>query len=262
MSACAGESFSLVPQITDGVPPFNFRWNDNSTDTSLQINIQTPSNFALTITDFCNNQESDSVQINIQEMPTAVLSGEINYCEGLNDQTLPITFNGTAPWSFTYQINSNVPVSIDNIFDNNFNLPISESGNYQLIAFSDATCRGEAIGMGQVNDINIELAAETISPSCPNAEDGQINLTILAASPPYEINWLPSVNDAINPTNLSIGVYNLMVRDAQNCVFMDSILIENPRIITPECANNTVYIPTVFSPNGDGINDFFRRSTA
>ncbi len=257
ISACAGQTFSIVPQIAGGIPPFNFRWNDNSTDFSLQTSIQSPTNFTLTVTDFCNNQATDSAQINLQEMPTAVLSGDINYCEGINDETLPINFNGNPPWSFTYQINSNSPISIDSVFDRNFNLPVSESGTYQLIEFSDATCTGAPTGTGQVNDINIELSIETISPSCPSVNDGQINLTILTANPPYDINWLPTVNDATNPTNLSAGVYNLMIRDAQNCVLMDSIILENPSVLAPECEQKAVYIPNVFSPNGDGINDFF-----
>ncbi len=257
LSACVAQPFSLVPRIIGGVPPFDFRWSDNSMDTSLQTSIQAPTNFALTVTDFCNNQTRDSIQITLQDPPSAILSGDINYCEGLDDLSLPINFNGTPPWSFTYQINSTITLTIDSIFDDNFNLPISESGTYQLVEFSDAACRGEASGTGQVDDINIAVAVEAISPSCPNIADGTITLEILSAMAPYDINWMPSVNNLTNPTNLSAGMYEFTIRDAQNCLLLDSIIIEQSTIFDPACVNTTVYIPTIFSPNGDGINDFF-----
>ena len=257
LAACANQPFMVVPQITNGVPPFNLSWSNNSIEPNLQTSIQAPTTFVATVTDFCNNQATDTVQVTLQSMPTATLSGNIDYCEGLENLLLPINFNGHPPWSFTYQIDNNSPVTIDSIFDNNFNLPISEAGNYQLIEFKDAACIGEVTGTGQVNDINMEVALEAVDPSCPNFADGQIHLNILAGSPPFDINWLPTVNNATNPTNLSAGIYALTIQDAQNCLFIDSVVIENPSVLAPACINNTVYIPNVFSPNGDGINDFF-----
>lgn len=254
---CAQQPFTLVPQISSGVPPYNLSWSDNSTTPNLQTTIQTPTTFVATVTDFCNNQAKDTVRVNLQSMPIATLSGDIDYCEGLQNPLLPISFNGHPPWSFTYQIDNNLPVTIDSIFDVNFNLPISEAGNYQLIEFKDAACNGEVNGIGQVDDINIEADIEVIAPSCPNLDDGQINLNILAASPPFDINWSPIANNTTNPTNLSVGTYTLTIQDAEHCVFIDSVVIEDPSVIAPACINNTVYIPNVFSPNGDGINDFF-----
>jgi len=257
IAACANQPFIVVPQITNGTPPFNLNWSNNSTEINLQTSIQVPTTFVATVTDFCNNQAIDTVQVTLQSMPTATLSGNIDYCEGLENLLLPINFNGNPPWSFTYQIDNDFPITIDSIFDNNFNLPIAVAGNYQLIEFKDAACMGEVAGTGQVNDINIEVALETVDLSCPDFDDGQINLDILAGIPPFDINWSPTVNNLTNPIDLSSGIYALTIQDAWGCLLIDSVVIENPSVLAPACINNAIYIPNVFSPNGDGVNDFF-----
>lgn len=253
---CVDQLFSIAPEIIEGVPPYDFQWSDNSTNMSLQTTIQTATNFSVTVTDQCMNVATESVLVNIQDTPSAELSGLIDYCNDQSDVTLPLNFNGQAPWSFTYQVNNNSPVVIDRIFDNDFNLAITEAGQYELLAFSDANCVGDALGTGIVNDINIELDYEITTPSCPNANDGQINLNI-AGNPPYDISWSPQVNNEINPTNVSGGTYELLIRDAKNCVLTESIVIDDPTGITKECLESLIYIPNAFTPNGDGTNDVF-----
>lgn len=254
--ACAGQPFTIMPQIENGVLPINYRWNDNSIESSLQSVIQAPTNYSLTVTDLCSNQTSDSIQVNIQAVPAADLSGSIDFCTGIEDVTLPIIYNGYAPWSFTYQVNNNIPITITDIYESDFSLPISESGNYQLIQFSDAACEGVVTGVGVVNDTGIEIDVVTVPPSCPTTSDGQINLNI-QASPPYEINWSPMVNDLINPSDLSTGVYEIIIRDMRGCEFIDSILMTATDLSEAECQNSKIYTANIFTPNDKSGNYLF-----
>ncbi len=48
--------------------------------------------------------------------------------------------------------------------------------------------------------------------------------------------------------NLAVGEYEIAVRDAENCVVARKVTVRS------DCAN-TIFIPTSFSPNGDGKND-------
>ena len=255
--ACVDQEFTIVPQVMEGVPPFSFRWEDNSSDTSLTTSVLGPRNFGVSVTDHCNNEVRGAVDVGIQEMPSAELSGDVEYCTGLSGLTLPLEFNGFPPWSFSYQIDDDTLIVLDNIFDIDFELPISKAGSYSLVEFSDAACRGEALGSGLVDDINITLATGIISPTCPSTNDGQISLDILSGSPPFDIAWSPTVNDQLNPDNLSVGIYELIIRDDKSCTLVDSFEIVRPDIITTECVNSTLYVPNVFSPDGDGVNDYF-----
>jgi gliding motility-associated-like protein len=78
-------------------------------------------------------------------------------------------------------------------------------------------------------------------------------------SPPFRpvsIEWNPSntldCEDCLDPTALPFGTttYYILITDETDCQALDSVTIN-------VLLNRPIYIPNAFSPNGDGINDFF-----
>ena len=84
------------------------------------------------------------------------------------------------------------------------------------------------------------------------------NIDALISPPfrPVEITWTPSgtldCDDCDDPTATPTGTttYNISIIDETGCVATDSMTIF-VNVVRP------VYIPNAFSPNDDGINDFF-----
>jgi len=97
------------------------------------------------------------------------------------------------------------------------------------------------------------------SPTCQGMEDGWIEIdSIIGGFPPYTIH--------INGTGLSwsqqntyldslpAGIYQISIRDANNCPQNNEILL----LTLDESEEDCIRVPAAFSPNGDGFNDVWQ----
>lgn len=111
---------------------------------------------------------------------------------------------------------------------------------------------------GCVNTTQVEIEAEpgprfanlTITPSECGMKNGSIQWVVEGGVNPVRIklnNGSPQTESSVD--QLSAGNYQLELIDATGCV--DDTLVT---ILQTGCP---VYIPNVFSPNGDGVNDLF-----
>lgn len=250
---CADQAFSIAPEIIGGVPPFDFLW-ETGVDTEIyQGSVREPTGYTVTITDFCGNSILGIASIDVQDIPTATLMGNYNLCE-TTSTGIPVLLEGNPPWGIGYSIDGVEQIPIENIQTNPFYLSTPTEGTYVLTAFNDTFCNGTVIG-GAVIGSPFALIADIVAPSCSNSSDGTIEITQLDAVTPFSIEWNIEREDDYILENLKEDIYTLSIIDGDDCLYEKIFDLKAASNDINDCV--PIYIPNIFSPNNDGINDVF-----
>ncbi len=133
-------------------------------------------------------------------------------------------------------------------------IEITESGFYWLEATSPCEILKDTIELIKVeNNLTVNLGEDqTISQGESLLLSYETNASEIASelwtSSDTSLTCSNCPNPLVNP--ISEQSYNLLIEDEFGCSASDDILVS----IDPE---RKIYVPNVFSPNGDGINDVF-----
>jgi gliding motility-associated-like protein len=158
-------------------------------------------------------------------------------CFGSNDGSATAIVNGGfEPYSFLWSTND-TSQSIINM----------SSGTYYLTVTDINSC--SETGQVQINEpanpLNLNIAISNIS--CSGENDGYINSQAIGGTPPYTYYWQYNeyTSTSTNLNNLYADNYNLIVTDANDCIFDTLVRVSEPAPIdatfnfgNPSCIGN------------------------
>lgn len=210
-----------------------------------EITVMQQGTYSLTVVDFNSCTSSETILIGEGSIQDAVIQVIDPFCSGENSGQIIIDLvtGGSAPYLFSL---NGQAMQQNNSFED------LEAGVHDLLIEDIEGCQLEiTLELNQPNETFIDLGSDLEI----NLGDS-VELQIMTNSIHSNIQWTPSsflncdtcLSTFAHPTqtvNYQVTIFNEF-----GCFAMDEILIQ---------VNQTdgVYIPNVFSPNGDGINDSF-----
>ena len=124
---------------------------------------------------------------------------------------------------------------------------VTTAGTYYIMAWNGC---GSDIEPVQVMVSTVLQVASTIShESCESGSDGRLVLVVTGGTAPYLYAWSNGETTA-TISSLAPGLYTVTVTDASNCFETETFTIDAS---TVPC--NELFIPTIFTPDGNGEND-------
>ncbi len=209
-----------------GTSPYTYLWSNGATTPNISNVVSSP--YSLTVTDSkgCFTFTGTLIQqpaAPLNVVPTIVDASCYDYSDG--SISINIT-GGSQPYSFTW--GNNVEIILNNPSETINNVPASD----YLIRVRDVNgCMFEQIVT--VGEPTPFLSTLTVSDVlCFGGNSGQISSVISGGTIPYGYLWS---NGQVTPnaTNVSVGLYSLLVTDAQGCRITDTAIVNQPIQLIP-----------------------------
>jgi gliding motility-associated-like protein len=234
---CHGDSDGSISfELTVGTPPYVYTWealgnglsgSGNISNNNVEALIEglPAGNYRITITDSYDITEIVVVTV---EQPTPVVvslsvsdySGYNTSCESEADGFItPTAGGGTAPYTFTWS-NGSQQSNLNNLAPGNYMLTVTDRNG--CIAVAEAF-------LSSPPPLSAEVSAA--DPICFGDREGIIEITSVSGGVGpylYALN-----NQAFSPTplfpGLGIGVYTVLVQDANGCIWERSATVNQPQ---------------------------------
>ena len=209
-----------------GIAPYTFTYNINggpnqfvTTTSGNSVTVAAPTGTAgtfvynlINVADaslaVCNQNQTGSVTIKVNALPTATIDGTIAVCRNAVSPLITFTAAGgaVAPYTFTYTINGGANQTVTTVSGNSVTVavPTTTAGTftYNLVSVSDASttlCSQLQSGAATVTVNELPTANITgTTEVCLNAPSPNITFTGASSTAPYTFTY--NINGGANQT--------------------------------------------------------------
>jgi len=237
---------SAIVRVMGGEGPYTYDWSPGSYSDATVSHLAS-GKYTVKVTGANGTSAEQEVVIGEYEVKaTATLIN--NSCYNSNNGAIYMSASGgKAPYAFSIDEHTGF------VYNNNFTA--LSAGTYNVRVRDAANCLVEVsnLSITEPNELKI-MAVTAKNISCNTVQNGSIAVSVSGGSPAYTYEIIGSGTVQMDSVfrGLNDGEYRFRVTDDNQCY------VEGEGMISREARDCALYLPTAFSPNGDGKNDLFR----
>ncbi len=230
-AGCNGNSATLTATVSGGTSPYAYQWSNGAVTSSITA---TAGIYCITVIDNLGCVASTCATITAPSALTITTGSTPCSVNGGSDGTASVSVSGgTAPYTYLWS-NGGTTATITG-------LPY---GIYTVIVTDDNGCQvGSSVVVNEPRCNSYQVTATGTDVGCFGAENGDATVSVTNGTPAYTYLW----NDAlaqttVTATNLSAGVYQCLVTDANNCSAVANVTITQPAQLTNTMTHTNVTV--------------------
>ncbi|MBI4646919.1 MAG: gliding motility-associated C-terminal domain-containing protein [Bacteroidia bacterium] len=223
VSCNGGSDGSATVTVSSGTSPYDYEWSTGASSMNdplltNTVNGLSAGNVSVTVTDALNCAANATVLITQPAVLNASITSFSNAtCDGGANGSATVAANGGTP-IYTYfwtggQANA---------------MAINLSAGIYGVTVTDAEGCTVTTSVTITDPDPVTATITGTDASCFGGSTGIANLTPGGGAAPYTYSWLPGGSTSQDLTNISAGIYNVTVTDANGCTGTGSITIGQP----------------------------------
>jgi gliding motility-associated-like protein len=248
---CYGSPVTLGGKSTAiGNGPFAYSWSSGPTFTGNEANpviqAENDGTYDLKITDINGCENKDSIKVQVNNPGKIHLTNQLSICKGQKITLGQSPLIQGSKYPYTYQWSPDSTLSANNI-----ETPVAQPSTtttYRLMV-SNWNCPADTA----YTSVTVhELPKAYVSPTLTMGNEGNVQLY---AEGGVSYRWSPA--DNLNNSNIPDPIATPGTSTLYTVEVIDSFGCSSEAYVQVN-VRNEVFIPEIFTPNGDGKNDVFK----
>ena len=206
VSCFGGFDGSVTAVSSGGTPPYSYNWMPGNLSGAGLSNLPVGT-YTVTVTDIKSCPFAASVTVTEPTIISLITSSINANCGKADGQASVVASGGTGTYSYLWSPFGAIDSTATGLVAGNYSVKVTDSNG----------CN--SIGTITVNDTPGPVASifSTTNVSCYGGSDGTATVSVSGGTAPFTYLWSPLGDTGVTATNLSVGVYTVVVTDSNGC---------------------------------------------